>query len=161
MITVVMGVTGSGKTTVGEALAKALSCEFADGDAFHSPAAIEKMHTGHPLTDADRAPWLARIVAWMDATDAAGRCGVVACSALRRAYRDELRTSHASMRLVYLEVDRGELHARLIHRTGHFMDPDLLDSQLATLEPPTPDEAAITGRGLADLDIMAAALRSS
>jgi gluconokinase len=159
MITVVMGVTGSGKTIVGEALAARLGCRFADGDGFHSSAAVAKMHAGHPLTDEDRAPWLARIVAWMDETDAAGGCGVVACSALRRSYRDTLRMSRAPLRFVYLEVDRGELLARMTHRTGHFMPPSLLDSQLATLEPPTADERPVTGRGLADLDEMVAALR--
>jgi carbohydrate kinase (thermoresistant glucokinase family) len=158
MITVVMGVAGSGKTTVGEALADRLDCRFADGDDFHSPAAKAKMHAGHALSDEDRAPWLARIVAWMDETDADGGCGVVACSALRRAYRDELRTSRASVRFVYLEVDHDELANRMDHRKGHFMPTSLLDSQLATLEPPAADENAVTGRGLVDLDRIVAAL---
>jgi gluconokinase len=134
---VVMGASGSGKSTVGTALAERLGWSFVDGDSFHSPEAVAAMAAGHPLTDADRWPWLGRIRAYLDATDTPT---VVACSALRRAYRDVLRDR---TRFVYLDVDRDVLAARLAHRGPHFVGPSLLDSQLTTLEPPGPDENAI------------------
>lgn len=134
---VVMGVSGSGKTTVGEALAVALGVPFADGDALHPAANVAKMAAGIPLDDADRAPWLDAIGAVL----AAGPV-VVACSALKRAYRDRLRTAAPDLELISLAVDRATLLDRMTHRT-HFMPPSLLDSQLATLEPPTADEHAI------------------
>lgn len=139
-----MGVTGSGKSTLGAALAATLDWPYVDGDNLHSAANIAKMHAGHPLTDADRAPWLAAIGAAMDAWNAAGRDGVVACSALRRRYRDTLREGRDDVRIVFLSVDRDTLGARLAARHGHFMPPTLLDSQLAALEPPTADEHVIT-----------------
>lgn len=138
---VVMGVSGSGKTTVGEALAVALGVPFADGDALHPEANVAKMAAGIPLDDADRAPWLVAIGAVL----AAGPV-VVACSALKRAYRDRLRVAAPELELVYLEVDRATLLDRMAHRT-HFMPPSLLDSQLATLEPPTAEENAIVVNG--------------
>jgi len=134
---VVMGVSGSGKTTIGAALADALGVPFADGDALHPAANVAKMASGIPLDDADRAPWLDAIGAVL----ASGPC-VVACSALKRSYRDRLRGSAPTLELVYLEVDRATLLERMTHRT-HFMPPSLLDSQLATLEPPTVDEHAL------------------
>jgi gluconokinase len=134
---VIMGVSGSGKTTVGAALADALGVPFADGDALHPEANVAKMAAGIPLDDADRAPWLDAIGAVL----ASGPC-VVACSALKRAYRDRLRASAPSLELVYLEVDRATLLDRMTHRT-HFMPPSLLDSQLATLETPSADEHAL------------------
>jgi gluconokinase len=135
---VVMGVAGSGKSTVGALLAARLGVPFADGDAFHPPANRAKMAAGTPLTDADRAPWLDAIAAWLDAH---GRC-VVACSALRRAYRDRLRRPDVCF--VYLHGSRELLASRIAARTAHFFPPKLLDSQLADLEPPAPDENAIT-----------------
>ncbi len=132
-----MGVSGSGKTTIGAALADALGVPFSDGDSLHPEANVAKMAAGIPLDDADRAPWLDAIGAVL----AASPC-VVACSALKRAYRDRLRAVAPELELVYLEVDRATLLDRMTHRT-HFMPPSLLDSQLATLEPPTADEHAL------------------
>ena len=138
---VVMGVSGSGKTTAGEALAAALGVPFEDGDALHPAANVAKMAAGIPLDDADRAPWLDAIGAVL----AAGPV-VVACSALKRAYRDRLRVAAPDLELVYLEVDRVTLLDRMTHRT-HFMPPSLLDSQLATLEAPTAEERALVVNG--------------
>jgi gluconokinase len=138
---VVMGVSGSGKTTVGEALAAALGVPFVDGDALHPAANVAKMAAGIPLDDADRAPWLDAIAAVL----ATGPV-VVACSALKRAYRDRLRAGSPELELVFLEVDPATLLDRMTHRR-HFMPPSLLDSQLAALEPPALDEHAITVDG--------------
>lgn len=140
MILVVAGVAGSGKTTVGRLLAGRLHCDFADGDDFHPPASVAKMHAGVPLTDADRWPWLAAIVAWMDERAAAGESAVVACSALRRAYRERLLAAAAAPRLVFLVVPHDADEARLVTRPGHFFPPGLLDSQFAALELPRPPE---------------------
>ncbi len=131
---VVMGVSGSGKTTVGEALAVALGVPFVDGDSLHPKANVAKMAAGIPLDDADRVPWLDAIGLVL-----ARGSVVVACSALKRAYRDRLRAAAPTLELVYLEVDRDTLLERMTHRV-HFMPASLLDSQLATLEPPTADE---------------------
>ncbi len=145
-----MGVSGSGKTTVGRALAAALRWPFLDGDDLHPASNVAKMAAGHPLTDEDRAPWLAAIGQRMDAWTAAGSSGVVGCSALRRAYRDTLRGTRAAhrggpagVRFALLDVPRADLAARMEHRPGHFMPVALLDSQLATLERPGADEAAV------------------
>jgi gluconokinase len=135
---VIMGVAGSGKSTVGALLAKRLGVPFADGDEFHPQANRDKMAAGTPLTDDDRWPWLDAIAAWLDSHE---RC-VVACSALRRAYRDRLR--RAGVVFVYLEGSRDALAARLAARRDHFFPPELLDSQLALLEEPTEDEHAIS-----------------
>jgi gluconokinase len=143
MIVVVAGVSGSGKTTVGVLLARKLGWHFTDGDALHPPANIAKMRAGHPLTDADRRPWLARIRAWMDGYLASGQSAVLACSALKRSYRDELRAAGPAVRIVFLEVSRSVLAARLGARHGHFFPPALLDSQLAAVEVPPPDEPAL------------------
>src|ERR1700733_7009056 len=129
MILVIAGVAGCGKTTVGLLLAERLHCEFADGDAFHPAANIEKMHAGEPLTDDDRWPWLRAIVAWMDERAAAGESAVVACSALKRAYRDVLRSGSAQARVVFLTVPQDADEARLAHREGHFFPAGLLESQ--------------------------------
>lgn len=142
-VVVVMGVSGSGKTTVAALLAAALGWRFIEGDDLHPPANIAKMRRGEPLTDTDRAPWLARIAAEIDALRAAGRGGVVACSALRRAYRDVLIGPRAGMALVYLAGGHDLIAARLHGRHGHFMPESLLDSQFAALEPPATDEHAI------------------
>lgn len=131
-----MGVSGSGKTSMGMALAAALRAPFLEGDDLHPTANRAKMAAGVPLDDADRAPWLSAIAAWMGArTD-----GVVACSALRRVYRDRLRQAAPAARFVLLAPPEPVLAARLGRRQGHFMPTSLLASQLATLEPPDPDE---------------------
>jgi len=140
MILVVAGVAGSGKTTIGQLVAGRLHCEFADGDSFHPPANVAKMHAGVPLTDDDRWPWLRSIVAWTDEEAAAGRSAVVACSALKRAYRDVLRSGSARARLVFLVLPLGADETRLTHREGHFFPAALLESQFATLELPQPPE---------------------
>ncbi len=162
-IVVVMGVAGSGKTTFGQRLAAALGWSYAEGDAFHPPANIAKMANGVPLSDADRWPWLDAIADWIRAATSAGRSGVVACSALKRAYRDRLRAAWPALRLVVLDVDRAELQRRLHTRPGHFFPEALLDSQLATLEPPQADEHAIVvpaGDVTAAIERIAATLRA-
>ncbi|TPW73853.1 gluconokinase [Schumannella soli] len=138
---VVMGVSGSGKSTVGAELAAALRVPFVDGDALHPPANIAKMAAGIPLDDADRAPWLTAVGTTLAHGEPAGV--VVACSALRRTYRDRLRELAPAVRFVYLFGEPALLHARIATRRGHFMPPALLDSQLAALEPPRLDEGAI------------------
>jgi gluconokinase len=143
MMLVVAGVAGCGKTTIGQLVAARLHCEFADGDAFHPPANIAKMHAGEPLTDDDRWPWLRAIVAWMDERAAAGESAVVACSALKRAYRDVLRSGSARARIVFLTVPQDADEARLAHRPGHFFPQALLDSQFAVLELPQPPEPVL------------------
>ena len=143
IILVVMGVSGSGKSTIAKPVAERLGWPFEEGDDLHPKANIEKMAAGHPLTDADRAPWLDAVRAWIDAEVAAGRSGVITCSALKRAYRDRLRDGQPAVRFVYLEGDEALIHARVEAREGHFMPPELLHSQFQTLEPPTPDEDAI------------------
>ena len=140
-VVIVMGVSGAGKSTVAEALAAQLGWDLADGDDFHPPSNLAKMAGGIPLTDSDRWPWLANIAQWIDTEIAAGRRGVVACSALKRAYRDRLR--RPEVLFAYLDVPRPELERRLTQRTGHFMPPSLLDSQLMALEPPGEDEPAL------------------
>ena len=139
-ILVVMGVSGCGKSTVGAALAQALRVEFVEGDAFHPPENVARMAAGVALTDADRAPWLRALAAHI--TQAASRGVVVSCSALKRSYRDVLRSDHA-VRFIWLDAPRAHLEARMATRTGHYMPASLLASQLATLEPPQPDEGAV------------------
>jgi len=139
-ILVVTGVSGSGKTTIGQALAQRLACPFADGDDLHPPANIAKMERGQALTDADRGPWLASIADWIGARATEGTGGVVACSALKRRYRDLLRNGHPDVRFLCLTASRDELARRLAHRRGHFMPASLLDSQLAIFEPLEADE---------------------
>ncbi|MBI5160678.1 MAG: gluconokinase [Micrococcales bacterium] len=135
---VVMGVSGSGKTTMGELLASRLGVPFVDGDDLHPAANVEKMRAGRPLTDDDRDPWLDAVGARL----AEGPV-VLACSALKRAYRDRLRAAAPALRLIYLRGSAGLLRHRMEHRAGHYMPPRLLESQLATLEPPTEDERPI------------------
>ena len=141
MILIAMGVSGSGKTTVGEQLAARLHCGFADADEFHSEANKKKMHEGHPLTDEDRWPWLRSIREAIEARRAEGVDFVFACSALKAVYRDILRDGDKDVVFVYLHGTREVLSARLGARKGHFFDPSLLQSQLDTLEPPTEEEA--------------------
>jgi len=141
LVAVVMGVSGTGKSTLGTALARDLGWPYAEGDDFHSAANVAKMRAGHPLTDEDRWPWLRAIAAWIGEREQAGSGGVVTCSALRRSYRDLLRAGHPDVRFICLAGSRDVLAARLAGRQGHFMPPSLLDSQLATFEPLGPDES--------------------
>lgn len=141
MILIAMGVSGCGKTTIGEMLAERLKCDFADADSFHSQANKDKMHKGIPLTDEDRWPWLAAIRASIEEKQADGTTHVYACSALKRVYRDILRKGDKDVTFVYLKGTPELLRERIKTRTGHFFDPALLQSQLDTLEPPGPDEA--------------------
>jgi gluconokinase len=144
VIVIVAGVAGSGKTTVGTQLAKRLGWRFADADSFHPAANVLKMRAGIPLTDQDRAPWLRAITSWMDDIDALGESGVITCSALKRRYRDQLLDGRTAVRMVFLWVSREVLVERLSHRLGHFFPEKLLDSQLAAVEPPAPDERVLT-----------------
>jgi gluconokinase len=143
MIVIMAGVSGSGKSTIGALLAAQLGWTFEDGDALHPMANIAKMVAGVPLTDADRWPWLTAVGNWMDQQIAAGHSAVVACSALKRSYRDRLTSGRPAVRLVILEVSKAALAARLAARHGHFFPPRLLASQLAELELPGPDEQAL------------------
>ena len=138
---VVMGVSGCGKSTVGEALARRLGVPFEDGDDLPPPANVEKMRAGTPLDDDDRWPWLAAVGDWLAATGEGG--GVVACSALRRPYRDLLREHAPSAVFVHLHGDRELIARRQAARGQHFMPPGLLDSQFATLEPLADDEPGV------------------
>jgi gluconokinase len=144
MMLILAGVSGSGKTTVGTVIAQRLHWRFADADEFHPAANIEKMRAGIPLTDEDRWPWLQAIGAWMDARAADGESAVIACSALRRRYRDMLLRGRPAARIVVLTADPALLARRVTARPGHFFPGRLLGSQLATLEPPRPDEPAVT-----------------
>lgn len=137
-----MGVSGCGKSTVAGVLAGKLHWDLGEGDALHPPENVRKMAAGHPLTDADRAPWLRAVAEWIRARTSAGRPAVISCSALRRAYRDVLRDDHVVF--VYLHGSRAQIAARLAIRHGHYMPATLLDSQLAALEPPGPDEQSLT-----------------
>ncbi|MEX3556682.1 MAG: gluconokinase [Burkholderia gladioli] len=141
MILIAMGVSGVGKTRIGELLAERLGCTFTDGDAFHSAANKEKMHHGIPLTDDDRWPWLQSIRAAIEEKQRAGETAVFTCSSLKPSYRDVLRGKDADVRFVYLHGTVEVLSERLKTRTGHFFDPSLLKSQLDTLEVPGEDEA--------------------
>jgi gluconokinase len=141
---VVMGVAGSGKTTVATLLARYLGTEYAEADQFHPQANIDKMSSGTPLTDEDRWPWLEAIRDWLSAEAQAGRSGVVTCSALKRSYRDLLRTADGRVLFVHLDGSPELLAERMQHRSGHFMPTSLLPSQLATLEPLSDDEPGFT-----------------
>ncbi|SKA20119.1 gluconate kinase, SKI family [Enhydrobacter aerosaccus] len=142
-IIVVMGVSGSGKTTVAAMLAGALHCQFQEGDDLHPRSNVEKMRSGIPLTDADRLPWLTRIAAEIDDWRSHGQSGVVTCSALKRTYRDILIGDRADVILVYLRGSKELIHERMAARHEHFMPVALLDSQFATLEEPAADEHPI------------------
>ena len=146
-VIVVMGPAGSGKSLVGARLAAALGWPFYEGDDFHPPENVARMHCGEPLTDADRAPWLAALAATVARCLAARTPAVLSCSALRRAYREALvpaRAPAGAVEFVYLRADSVLLAARLAARAGHFFAPALLASQLATLEPPAADEPVLT-----------------
>lgn len=137
MVVIVMGVSGSGKTTVGSRLAERLGWSFHDGDDFHPLANVAKMRSGTPLTDEDRLPWLLAIQAFMQKCHADGQSAVIACSALKERYRDVLLRAEPWVRFVHLRGNRELIAQRMQARAGHFMPPALLDSQLATLEPPS------------------------
>jgi gluconokinase len=140
---VVMGVSGSGKSTIASMLAQRLHWVYEDADWFHPQSNIEKMHHGEPLNDEDRWPWLRAIAAWIDQTRHAGGHGVVACSALKRAYRDILIGDRPDVRLVFLKGDHDLIARRIAARADHFMPTTLLDSQFAALEEPQADERPI------------------
>lgn len=141
---VVMGVSGSGKSTIAGMLGRALGWSFAEGDDFHPAANVRKMAEGHPLTDEDRRPWLQAIRDWMTAEALAGRDSVISCSALKREYRDVLRQGPGRLTFVLLAVDRDVLKSRLERRPQHFMPATLLESQLRTLEPLGEDESGVS-----------------
>lgn len=132
-----MGVSGSGKSFLANKLAEATGWAFAEGDDYHSPVNKAKMAAGVPLTDADRGPWLATLYEVMAEWHRKGRSGILTCSALKASYRDRLTAGLPEARFVWLDPPRAVLAERMAHRPGHFMPPALLDSQLATLEPPT------------------------
>jgi gluconokinase len=141
---IVMGVSGSGKSTVAARLAERISWTFEDGDRFHPPSNVAKMSAGHPLTDADRWPWLQAIADEIDRVCRSGGHAVIACSALKRAYRDVLVHGRSDVRIVFLSGTQALIADRLARRKGHFMPPGLLDSQFKTLEPPAADENPVT-----------------
>lgn len=145
VVVIVMGVSGSGKTTVGQQLARDLGWRFLDADDFHSPQSIQRMAAGRPLTDADRAPWLARLRHVVADALACDEPTVLACSALKESYRRLLDVDRARVRFVYLKGEAGLLRQRLRQRSGHFAKANLLDSQLATLEEPVDPPAFTVG----------------
>ena len=143
-VMIVMGVSGSGKSTIGALLARRLHWEFEDADWLHPASNVDKMHSGIPLTDADRLPWLDAVAAWIDDTRRSGGHAVVACSALKRRYRDILIGERTDVRLVYLKGEETLIARRIATRHEHFMPPSLLHSQFETLEEPGADEAPVT-----------------
>ena len=143
-IVIVMGVSGSGKTTLAKGISTVMGWEFAEGDAFHSEANVEKMRSGQALTDDDRWPWLEAIGSWISAKEAAGESAVVTCSALRRAYRDVLRRDRPHVRFLHVTAPAELIRDRMEHRPGHYMPASLLPSQIATLEPLDDDEPGIS-----------------
>lgn len=137
-VLVIMGVSGSGKSTIAGILAGQLGWDLEEGDDLHPPANVAKMKSGEPLTDTDRWPWLDQVAAWITDHTKAGIPGIITCSALKRSYRDRMRDPHVVF--VHLAGSRDQIGQRLAARTDHFMPPTLLESQVATLEPPGPDE---------------------
>lgn len=144
LVLVLMGVSGCGKSTTGARLSKLLGWPFRDADSFHPQANIDKMSKGLPLTDEDRQPWLAAIAQWIDERLAAGECGIVSCSALKRAYRRIIVGERAGVRLVYLKGNMDLIGDRLSRRRNHFMPAALLRSQFDALEEPQGDERALS-----------------
>lgn len=140
---IVMGVSGSGKTTIAQALESKLGYTYAEADEFHPQSNIDKMSQGIPLTDEDRWPWLRSIRDWMSAEAEAGRSTVVTCSALKRSYRDLLREAEGTVFFIHLDGSEDLLRERMQHRSGHFMPASLLPSQLATLQPLESDEPGL------------------
>ncbi len=142
-ILVIMGVSGAGKSTIGKLLADRLNWAFKEGDDLHPASNIAKMRSGIPLTDEDRAPWLANVEAWISSELSEGRSAVITCSALKRVYRDRLVQGRPNVRLVFLKGSHALIAERLKQRRGHFMPASLLASQFAALEAPGPDEPVI------------------
>lgn len=143
LVVAVMGVSGSGKTTVAVDLAHYFNWPYREGDALHPPANIAKMSRGIALTDEDRWPWLRLVAGWIDAQRAVGGPGIITCSLLKRSYRDLVIGNRNGVRLLYLRGDKQVIAERIAERKGHFMPPSLLDSQFADLEEPGPDEHAL------------------
>lgn len=142
-VVIVMGVSGTGKTTVAKGISTVMGWEFAEGDAFHSEANVVKMASGHALTDEDRWPWLETIGDWISTKERGDESAVVTCSALRRVYRDLLRQGRPHVRFLHLTLDSDGIQDRLQHRAGHYMPPSLLPSQLASLEELGEDEPGV------------------
>ena len=142
-VLVVMGVSGSGKTTVAERIADALGWLFQEGDKLHPTANVAKMAAGQPLDDADRAPWLAVIAQWIETRLHTGQDAIITCSALKRRYREQIGNGKPGVQIVYLYGDRATLAEHVTNRHHEYMPPTLLDSQLATLEEPAADEHVI------------------
>ena len=140
----IMGVSGSGKSTIAEELSVRLGWPFEEGDSLHPEANIAKMHAGIPLTDTDRLPWLERVAAWIDGQRAKREPGIITCSALKRTYRQIIIGNRPEVRLVYLRGGRDLIAEHLAERHGHFMPPELLRSQIDTLEEPDPSEDPLT-----------------
>ncbi len=158
---VIMGVSGSGKSTVGQALAAQLECPFYDGDDFHPPENVAKMAGGSPLTDADRAPWLARLHDLLADHLARGETAVVACSALKESYRDLLHGGHEGVKFVYLQGSFDLIWQRMAQREAHYMKADMLQSQFDTLEEPTAATAQIMAIDQDVADVVAAIVAQS
>ena len=159
MIVVVFGVSGVGKTTVGKLLAQELGWEFYEADDFHPTANVEKMKNGIPLTDKDRQPWLDRLRQLIERCLAAEQNAVLACSALKKAYRDRLRVS-GEVKFVFLRASRARIAKQLDRRRGHFMPATLLDSQFADLEEPRPPEPALTFELTDDVNDLVAQIKT-
>lgn len=154
-VVVVMGVSGSGKSTVGRLLAERLMVPFAEGDDFHPAANLARMTAGQPLDDEDRRPWLLSLAAWIQEAADSGSGGVMACSALKREYRDLFHQGSAGVWFLYLALDRAVADRRVSRREGHFMPARLVDSQYAALEPLGSDEPGLTADASADPESIA------
>lgn len=141
---VVMGVSGTGKTSVAQALRDELGWDFVEGDDLHPVSNIRKMSSGTPLSDADRGPWLEKIASWIRSSDSQGNNTLVTCSALKRTYRDVLRQASPGVIFLHLVGNQDLIAERMTHRIGHFMPPSLLESQFATLEPLNEDENGVS-----------------
>jgi gluconokinase len=161
VVVIVMGVSASGKSTVGRRLAERLGVPFLEGDDLHSPENRRKMASGHPLTDEDRGPWLDALADWIRRRGEGGQGGVVTCSALKRAYRDRFRNSGAEVWFLDLRLDRALATRRIAERTGHFMPLSLLASQFDALEPLQEDEPGAVVNAAGSIDAILAAAESA